>query len=156
MRAVAIILLTAVGALAMRPALSAEKAGSWTRITETHLIDPNGALQSLDAMVVAKLLKSTGTTTINYCASENAPLPTTFQLTPTQTCTMLDPQLEGANFHAAFACQGETHGRGKMTITYDTAEHYTGESTYSPSEMMSLRWKSTFEGRWTGPTCASP
>ena len=156
MRAMAIILLAGVGVLAVQPALTAEKAGNWTRTTETQIIDPNGALQSLDAIVLAKLLKSTGSKTMNYCALENAPLATTFQSTPTLSCTMIDPQLEGATFHTEFACHGDTHGRGTMTITYDTAEHYTGQSIYSPSEMMSLKWKSTFVGKWTGPTCAGP
>ena len=69
---------------------------------------------------------------------------------------MIDPQLEGATFHTEFTCHGTMHRPDKMTINYDTAEHYTGESTYSPSEMMSLKWKRTFVGQWTGPTCASP
>ena len=156
MRTVTLTLLTALGAFAVQPALTAEKAGNWMRVTLTQIVDPNHALQSLDGIALAKLLKSTGISTRNYCALEGAPPPATFQLSPTVSCTMNDPQLEGATFHAEFFCHGTTHGSGKMTITYDSAEHYNGESLYSPSEMMSLKWKSTFEGKWTGPTCAAP
>jgi hypothetical protein len=156
MRAIAGSVLAVLGVLALQPAPAAEKAGNWTRITQTDIVDPNGALETLDPIVLKKMMKSTGTTTANYCAVENAPLATTFQFSPTLTCTMIDPQVEGATFHTEFACHGDSYGKGKMTITYDTAEHYTGESVYSPRDMMSLKWKSTFVGQWTGPTCSSP
>jgi hypothetical protein len=150
------ILVAAIGVVAMQPALAAEKAGSWTRVTQTQILDPNGTLPSLDPIAVRKIMKSSGTTTMTYCSVENAPPVTTFKMTPTTTCKMIDPVLEGATFHTDFACHGDTSGKGKMTITYDTAEHYTGESNYSPELAGSLKWKSTFVGQWTGPTCATP
>ncbi len=156
MRAATLILPAALGVLVAQPALTAEKAGTWTRTTETHIVDPGGALQTFDPIVVRKFMKGTGTVSASYCAVDNAPLATEFHPTPTLTCTMVDPQLEGATFHTKFTCHGDTHGSGVMTTTYDSAEHYTGESTYSPNDMMSLKWKSTFVGQWTGPTCATP
>jgi hypothetical protein len=149
------VLVMAVGVLAAQPVLAGEKTGTWTRTTETQILDPSGTLQSLDSIAYRKLMKTSGTFTGTYCSVETAPLETSFKLSPKLSCVMDDPKLEGATFHTDFACHGESYGRGTMTITYDTFEHYRGESLYSPEMAGGLKWKSTFTGQWTGATCAT-
>jgi hypothetical protein len=150
-----IVLLLAVSAFAAQPA-AAEKTGTWVRTTDTRIADPSDALHAMSADIAQKMQVSAGPSTMTYCADETAPLPTEFKPSPALTCTMTDPELNGGTFKTDFVCQGDTHGPGKMTIVYDTPEHYTGKSTYSPQDMMDMKWKSTFEGRWTGPACTKP
>ncbi len=151
-----IVLFVALGVFAAQGAIAAEKAGTWVRTTETRIADPNDALHNLSADVVHKMSASAGTTTMTYCAVDGAPPPAEFKPSPTLTCTMKDPQIDGTTVRTEFVCRGDTHGPGKITIVYDSPEHYTGTSTYAPQDMADMKWKSTFEGRWTGPICTAP
>jgi hypothetical protein len=42
-----------------------------------------------------------------------------------------------------------------MTVTYDTPEHYTGESEFTPTHGLGLDAHTTYEGKWAGETCTA-
>jgi hypothetical protein len=69
-------------------------------------------------------------------------------------CKPQNVKASGNGFSADVACSGEMQGTGHMSMTFASAEHYSGRMTFSgvthghPANMTT-----SFEGRWISASC---
>jgi hypothetical protein len=144
------------GLLAMSPATAlAEhgKVGAWHLETQTKAADPRGVFPTMPAMQVIAIKDAfRKRTKADYCmgpAAVAADVIVVFQ----PDCTAGPTTVSGQTMRAGYTCQGKNAGSGQMSVTYDSPEHYTGESEFTPVKGMGLDAYTTYEGKWMGESC---
>jgi hypothetical protein len=150
------MLLTTVVALSTTAALAAEngKIGAWKRTTESHLSDPNGALFKMPPRVAMGIKQQyEGSQTAYYCMDGTAVTGNKI-LFPPGPCTAGDTTVSGTKLDADYVCTDQSgSGKGHITVTYDSPEHYSGEATFSSASASGLKIKSKIEGQWIAAGC---
>jgi hypothetical protein len=101
--------------------------------------------------MVKQLRTTEGTKVFGYCASAADIAANKIALSP--TCATGDVSVSGQTLSADYTCSGDSPGRGTVSITYDTPEHYTGDMLFVPKAGSKLKWKSSLEGQWGGDSC---
>lgn len=83
--------------------------------------------------------------------SANKPLQTS-----DPSCKMINEKNTANSFSADMVCSGEIKGKGHMSVTYDSATHYTGQMTMAANaggEAMTTT--NSFEGKWVSASCGN-
>jgi hypothetical protein len=148
------LLLTAILLLASAKALAEHgKVGAWHLDTETKAADPRGVFPGMPSMQVIAIKdafrKKTHT---DYCMIPQAVAADVIVILQPD-CTAGPTTVFGKTMRASYTCQGKNAGSGEMNVTYDSPEHYTGESEFTPTHGLGLDAHTTYEGKWTGETC---
>lgn len=143
-----LLLLASQGALAEHG-----KVGAWHLDTETKATDPRGVFPTMPAMQVIAIKdafrKKTHT---DYCMIPQAVAADVIVILQPD-CIAGPTTVSGQTMRASYTCQGKNAGSGQMTVTYDSAEHYTGQSDFTPVKGMGLNAHTTYEGKWTSESC---
>lgn len=134
----------------------AGKVGAWNRTSDTKISDPNGTLLQLPPREAMSLHQQyEGIANATYCMDAQAVAASQIRI-PSQSCQVGPTKASGNTLEADYKCSEEGNsGRGHIKITYDTPEHYTGESTFTSSNNSGFKLRSKIEGRWTGATCSN-
>jgi hypothetical protein len=148
------LMLAAVVAMGPATALAEHgKVGAWHLETQTKAADPRGVFPSMPAFQMIAIKDAfRKKTKADYCmspAAVAADVIVAFQ----PDCTAGPTAVFGQTMRASYTCQGKNAGSGQMSITYDSPEHYTGESEFTPTKGMGLDAHTTYEGKWIGETC---
>jgi hypothetical protein len=145
-----------VGAFALPALASHGKAGLWETTTTnenaTQMALPPEALAQMNARGM-KLPESRAFTS-RYCmtaeeVAADAPPPMRGN-----ACKLTGTKIVGQTFSADVTCTGTVQGTSHFSISYDSAEHYSGESEFTGSEGgQPFHSKTRIEGRWISPDC---
>lgn len=74
----------------------------------------------------------------------------------TKDCTMANVTHDAHSLSMDVVCKGEMDGKGHLTVTYDSDEHYSGSYAFTgmahdhPASMTN-----SFEGKWISADCGS-
>ncbi len=148
-------IVIAAALLLAAPALAEHgKVGAWHLDTQTKAADPHGVFPSMPSMQVLAIKDAfRKRTSTDYCMDAMA---VAADVVVVPGCTVGPTTVSGQSMSASYSCVGKNAGYGQMTVTYDSAEHYTGVSNYTPKAGLGLDAQTTYEGKWTGETCKAP
>ncbi|HEX2590544.1 MAG TPA: DUF3617 family protein [Rhizomicrobium sp.] len=147
-----VFILAATAAVLIHPALAEHgKVGAWHLETQTKASDPRGALNympSFQAIAIKDAFRKK--TKSDYCMDAAA---VAADVIVVPMCSVGPTTVSGNTMSANYSCTGTNAGSGRMTVTYDSPEHYSGESTYTPVKGMGVDAYTTYDGKWVGETC---
>jgi hypothetical protein len=139
------------------PALASHgKAGLW----ETTTMNENTSQMALPPEALAQMkahgikLPESHAFTSRYCmtaeeVATDAPPPMRGH-----ECKLTSSKIEGQTFSADMACSGVVQGTSRFSVSYDSAEHYSGQSEFTGSEGgQPFHSKNRFDGRWISSDC---
>lgn len=148
-----VVILSAVAL----PALASHgKAGLW----ETTTTNDNAPQMALPPEALAQMkahgvkLPESRAFTSRYCmtaeeVATDAPPPMRGR-----ECKLTGTKIAGQTFSADVACTGTVQGTSHFSVSYDSAEHYSGESEFTGSEGgQPFHSKTRIEGRWIASDC---
>ncbi|MDE3114779.1 MAG: DUF3617 domain-containing protein [Pseudomonadota bacterium] len=73
-----------------------------------------------------------------------------------QSCSLTDLKTAGHTLTGRMVCTGEMKGEGRIAITYDTPEHYSGKMDFNGSAgERPLHMSYRYEGRWRAADCGN-
>lgn len=146
----------AVAFAAVQPAIAQHgKVGTWHLETDSAISDPHHVLStmpSIQAIYFKDAYKKK--TKTDYCmqAADVAA-----DVVSVPGCTVGPTAVQGQIMQADYTCEGKLAGAGRMQVTYDSPEHFTGISIFQlKTNSLGLQSKTTYEGKWTGDTCTVP
>src|SRR5207237_7064929 len=75
-------------------------------------------------------------------------------LFPPGPCEAGETTVSGKELQADYVCSdGNNSGKGHMTITYDSPEHYSGEAIFNTTNGSGMKLRSKIEGQWVNGVC---
>ncbi|HEY4940774.1 MAG TPA: DUF3617 family protein [Rhizomicrobium sp.] len=158
-------LLLAAGAALMAGAATAEEAdspdrpGAWTITSSTQILDPDHILLQMPAGLAKRIRASIPPPSIqNYCVMGGEKLIDSGKMamfTPSVQCDVSRASKSGQTYTISYVCGGDGKRlvNGKITVVYDSAEHYTGQTVYTAQDRLYISWMSRFEGKWVSDKC---
>lgn len=146
-------------ALAVTPALAAHgKVGLW-KITVSMQNPAMGQISSSDQAQMRAMgiqMQNAHTVTVDHCMTQDEV--NSDQLSAAsarqQGCELENLKTAGHTFSGDMVCKGQMKGRGHMTVTYDSPEHYSGKMQFSgTAHGQPVSMTNTYDGRWVKADC---
>ncbi len=155
MRTETFALAAAIALVVAAPALADHgKAGMWHLETQTKPSDPHRAMMYMPGWEVMAIKDAYNKRSkSDYCMTPEA---VRADLVFVPNCAMGPTSVSGATLQADYTCEGPLAGKGHMTVTYDSPEHYTGVSDYEMVKGRGIVAHTTYDAKWTGDTCTAP
>ena len=148
-----------IGAEAADDTASPDRPGAWTIASSTQILDPEHILLQMPAGLANRLRASIPPPTVqNYCVMAGEKLIDSGKMslfTPSVQCDVSRASKSGRTYTISYVCggNGKRLVNGKITVIYDSAEHYTGQTIYTGQDRLYVKWQSRFEGKWVGEKC---
>lgn len=152
----------AIVALPVAALASHGKAGLWKITTTTHIAGmqmPKLSPQQMAQMKAMGVHIPMGNTmTMQHCVTESdakADAPPAAQQ-PQSGCKTTNMKVVAHTMSADMVCNAKMKGEGHFTMTYDSPEHYTGQTNFKGTmEGRPADMSTTYEGTWISADCGN-
>jgi hypothetical protein len=153
------ILAGAMAATVSGQALAGQgKVGLWTIAVTTNM----GGMPQISAADQKRMAQmgvhmNGNTVMVQHCmtAAEVAAMAPP-QMHENNGCSMSSMTMTGSTYSATMTCTGQMQGSGHMSVTYDSAEHYSGKMVFSGmAQGQPVSMNQTFDGKWVSASCGT-
>lgn len=154
--------LVVAAAIPLAALASHGKAGLWKITATMHMAGmqmPQLSPQELAQMKAMGVHIPTGNTfTMQHCmtaAEVSADVPPSSQR-PQSGCKTTNVKVVGHTMTADMVCSGDMKGEGHFNVTYDSPEHYSGQTTFKGTmEGRPSDTTNSFDGTWVSADCGN-
>jgi len=154
--------LVAVAALPLTAFASHGKAGLWKITTSMHMAGMQMPQLSAQQMAQMKAMgihmPTDNTVTVQHCMTQaevNADTPPDNQRQDSG-CKMTNVKVVAHTMTADMVCTGQMKGQGHFNVTYDSPEHYKGQTAFKGTmEGRPADMTNSFEGTWVSASCGN-